>query len=249
MRRYSSERPPPGRDLGQFHPVPLGGQPVESQTDDRSLIGRLAPRSAGTYGIKPWRNACSWISLDRCRASTNSPLTWIIQAIGFLANMSGTFHSGSNWRILRSFRIAAALADPVASDTPNPRSISVMIMWCGWLGSPKKFTDPIDAHDPAGPRLGLAPDQRRGPLPGQDVRELAAELAVIVVQVLPAEGVGQGHDPVMRRFADDPALGSPRGPRAPVGRRVVADFVRAGRAFSGSGGSEVMMPDRSLAAR
>ena len=44
------------------------------------------------------------------------------------------------------------MADPVASETPKPLSTSVIFMWCGWLGSPRKFTNPTArtiplAHD------------------------------------------------------------------------------------------------------
>ena len=105
-----------------------------------------------------------------------------------------------------------------------------------------------DPHDPAGPGLGLASGQRRGPLAGQDARQLPAQGPVLVVEMLPAEGVGQAHDPVVRRAyrcrGRGPAAGRP-GPRRPLLGRSV--FVPAGRGFSAAGGSDVTIPDRSLA--
>src|SRR5882757_2115030 len=108
------------------------------------------------------------------RMSMMRPLTSSIQINGLSSIRLGSVHSGSNLRILSRSRIAIDLADPVASETPNPSSMSVIFMLR--LGGVAEEVHPADGpHDPAGPGLGLASGQRGRPLAGQDARHLPAQ--------------------------------------------------------------------------
>ena len=54
--------------------------------------------------------------------------------------------------------MAVAFAEPVASETPIRSSMSLIFMWCGWLGSLRKLTQPMTrtiplAHDSGLPRI------------------------------------------------------------------------------------------------
>ena len=89
-------------------------------------------------------------------------------------------------------------AAPVDSETLNPLSMSIIFMWCGWEGSPRKFDPGDDPHDPTCPRVCFSSQQWRWSLASQDACQFPAQCQVLIVEVFPAEGVGKSNDCVIR---------------------------------------------------
>ena len=121
-------------------------------------------------------------------------MTWIIQAIGFWSIRLRSDHAGSIGLIFSILRISIDLPWPVLSPTPNALSMAVSFMWGFWLRSSRKFTQPIVRTMPQAQVCRLAAEQRRRSLAGQLLGQLAAEVGVLFVQMLPAEGIDQTGD-------------------------------------------------------
>jgi hypothetical protein len=107
------------------------------------------PALAGTYGIRPRRQASTWISSGSMRASTGRPLTSTSHASGFFSIMSCRDHSGSINEIRSVSMISRPLLVIVCCLMPSRRASS-SVRRCGrWLGSARKFTRPIVYTMPA----------------------------------------------------------------------------------------------------
>src|SRR3954447_1225286 len=128
------------------------------------------------------------------RASTITPFTEINQASGCESKISRRQSSGSIGPIRRRSRISFALAARVLLGIPVSMLNWSPVKCRRCERSNRKFTLPKGVDDCSGPNAQVAAFERRGTLAGQFGHELAAQIAVLGVQVLGAERVGQLED-------------------------------------------------------
>src|SRR4051794_39477082 len=86
-----------------------------------AIVHTPDPRSAGMYGISPFRKATSRVSLGAWRKSVNKPLTFGIQTSG-LSAIRHTRHSDSPGKTGRSDRRRPAHHGEAGVHGSHPRS-------------------------------------------------------------------------------------------------------------------------------
>ena len=85
--------------------------------------------------------------------------------------------------------------------------MSVIFMWCGWLGSPRKLAQPTTRTIPLAHDSGLPRVSGEGRLRASMPASFRHKTRYSSSRYIPAEGVGQGHDLVMRRAGRLEVLG------------------------------------------
>src|SRR4051794_31452963 len=157
------------------------------------------------------------------RRSTRRPLTSAIQVSGLDSTSAGSIQLGFRRLTPSALRITAALALAVLSPMPLAFASWASVM-CGLLaGSERKLTLPSSCRMPPAQVRGWPETKGARALAAQGSRHLAREAGVLLVEVLGADRVRQGHDGLVGR----PHRLQDRAPRVGLGHpgRQIANEV------------------------